>query len=275
MEERLVIALMYFEDMSFREAAGALEWSTSKTVRRQRSALNSLRDFLGVEDSDQLQLDVGALALLSVGGASSFPQPRGGVLALPEKAANLAANAWLRGHDLARRFIGGGGDAAGALASGGAGRAAGVCATAVALACLAGSSTVVGPLSQGGVDLGNSAASHSSDRPDGLQPAHNISEPSELAVQVAPSTGPDDGAQKDRADRRSLKRRPALTDPLPATPNQQAETEFRLDAGGAGTPVTPAPPPPRSDQQAAASPEAGTPPATSSERPKSGSEFGL
>lgn len=153
-EQRQLVALTYFEEMSVREAARYLKWHPSKAQRCHASALKCLHKALGVKSSDQLQVEVGLIAWLSVAGAgSAFHLPAGFEAAL-EKAGHGATGLWARAHDLARRFhLGGGSDAAGAVTSSGAGRAAGVCASAVAVACFAGAAGVVGPGVGGGIGL--------------------------------------------------------------------------------------------------------------------------
>lgn len=153
-EQRQLIALTYFEEMSVREAARYLQWHPSKAQHRHESALKNLYKALGVESSDQLQIEIGMAAWLSVAGAgSAFHLPAGFEAAL-DKAGHGASGLWARAHDLVRRFnLGGGSDAAGVAASGGAGRAVGVCATTVAVACFAGAAGVVGPGVGGGIGL--------------------------------------------------------------------------------------------------------------------------
>jgi hypothetical protein len=84
-----------------------------------------------------------------------------------DRAGHGASGLWGRLQDLARRLgVGGGGEAATAVASNGAGRAAGVCAAGLAAVCLAGAGTgIVGP-GIGAIDGGQQSA-----------PAHQEQEP--------------------------------------------------------------------------------------------------
>ncbi|HEY2333646.1 MAG TPA: sigma factor-like helix-turn-helix DNA-binding protein [Solirubrobacterales bacterium] len=157
-EQRQLLALMYFEGMALAEAARYLGWHESKARRCHTAAKKRLYRFLAVKSSDDLE--VGLAAWLSFAGSRSLHLP-GGVEAALDKAEHGASGLWARGHELARRFnLGGGSDAAGAVASSGAGRTAGVCAT-VAVACVAGASGVVGPGIGGGIGLlGDHSHSH-------------------------------------------------------------------------------------------------------------------
>lgn len=151
-EQRQLVALMYFEDKSLAEAARHLGWHESKARRCHEAARKRLFRFLAVKSSDELVVEIGFFAWLSFVGSGSLHLP-GGFEAVLDKAGHEANGLWARAHDLARRFNGGGGnDAAGAAATSGAGRAAGVCAT-VAVACVAGASGVVGPGVGGGINL--------------------------------------------------------------------------------------------------------------------------
>lgn len=153
-DQRKLIALTYFEGMSVREAGRYLNWHASTAQRCHEAALRNLRRRLPVSSSDELEVDVGLIAWLSFASAGSAFHLPGGFEAVLEKAGHGASGLWARMHDLARRFtVGGGSDAAGAVASSGAGRAAGVCATGVAIVCFAGASGIVGPGVGGGIGL--------------------------------------------------------------------------------------------------------------------------
>lgn len=146
-DQRRLVWLMYLEGMSIREAKSHLQWSHGKTQRCYEAVLREIRRRLPVRSSDELEIDIGVAAWISLAGAAGATHLPAGFEAVLEKAEQGATGLWARAHDLARRFtIGGGGDAAGAVASSGAGRAAGVCATGLALACVAGGATgVIGP----------------------------------------------------------------------------------------------------------------------------------
>jgi RNA polymerase sigma factor (sigma-70 family) len=145
-DQRKVIALTFFEDMSVREAARHLGCSASSVQHRRETALRTLRRFLPVRSGDELVVDIGMAAWLAIAADRSGIHLPAGFEAVIDKAGHGATGLWGRVQDLARRFGGGGGEAASAVASSGAGRAAGVCATGLAVVCIgAGTSGLVGP----------------------------------------------------------------------------------------------------------------------------------
>jgi len=150
-EERRLLELAYFEDMPVREAARELHWHPSKAQRCHKAAREHLHQLLGVDSLDELEIVVGLAAYISLAEKGSTLHLPAGVEAVVETVSRGIDHGWARAQDLARRFPFGGGAEPSATAAlgGGAGRAAGVCASA-ALACLA--SGVVGP-GVGGVNL--------------------------------------------------------------------------------------------------------------------------
>jgi RNA polymerase sigma factor (sigma-70 family) len=150
-EERRLLELAYFEGMAVREAARELHWHPSKAQRCHEAARKHLHQLLGVDSLDELEIIVGLAAYISLAEKATAPQLPAGVEAAVETVGRGIGHSWARAQDLTRRFpFGGGAEPSATAALGGsAGRAAGVCATAV-LACLA--SGVVGP-GVGGVNL--------------------------------------------------------------------------------------------------------------------------
>jgi RNA polymerase sigma factor (sigma-70 family) len=148
--ERRLLELAYFEGLAVREAARHLHWHPSKAQRCHEAARRRLHELLGVESLDDLELDIGLAAFLSlIGGGSRVHWPAG-LEGAVDAIGRAGSYAWARAGDLARRLpFGGGAEPSTAALGSTAGRAAGVCASA-ALACLA--SGVVGP-GVGGVDL--------------------------------------------------------------------------------------------------------------------------
>jgi RNA polymerase sigma factor (sigma-70 family) len=155
--QRQVIALTYFEGMSVREAARQLDWHPSKAQYAHKTAIKSLFEHLGVTSSDQLTVEIGLAAFLTFGARDGLGSLPAGVEAVIDRAGHGATGIWGRLQEAARRFGGGGaGDTAGAIASSGAGRAAGVCAAGVAAVCL-GTAGVIG-----GVGIGGGGGQHTS-----------------------------------------------------------------------------------------------------------------
>jgi RNA polymerase sigma factor (sigma-70 family) len=145
-DQRKVIALTFFEDMSVREAARHLGCSASSVQHRRETALRTLRRFLPFRTGDDIVIDFAMACWLSLAVERSGFQLPAGFEAVLDRAGHGASGLWGRAQDLARRLtVGSGTDTATAVASGGAGRAAGICATA-AIVCLAGAgSGLVGP----------------------------------------------------------------------------------------------------------------------------------
>ncbi|HEY5709360.1 MAG TPA: sigma-70 family RNA polymerase sigma factor [Solirubrobacterales bacterium] len=156
-EERQLLELAYFEGMAVREAARQLHWHPSKAQRCHEAAREHLHQLLGVDSLDELEIIVGLAAYISLAEKASAPHLPAGVEAVAETVSRGFEHGWARAQDLARRFpfSGGAEPSATAALGGGAGRAAGVCATA-ALACLA--SGVVGPGVGGLIDGGSAPA---------------------------------------------------------------------------------------------------------------------
>lgn len=145
--QREVIALTFFEEMSVREAARLLGCSASSVQHRRETALETLRRFLPFRSGDDIVVDVAMACWVSLALERSGLHLPAGFEAVIDRTGHGASGLWGRVQDLARRFgVGGGGEAATAVASSGAGRAAGVCAAGFAAVCLAGAGTgIVGP----------------------------------------------------------------------------------------------------------------------------------
>lgn len=144
--QRKAVALVFFEDMSWREAAEQLGWTPSKFQHHYEKAMEHLRRFLAVKSSDELAIDLGMAAWVSCAGASAHRLP-GGFEAVLDKTSEGASGLWGKVHELARRLTpggGGSGEQISVFASSGGGRALGTCAT-VAVACVVGGAAVVGP----------------------------------------------------------------------------------------------------------------------------------
>jgi DNA-directed RNA polymerase specialized sigma24 family protein len=144
-DQRRLLAASYFEGFTVRKAARRLRWHPSKAQRAHEGAKRRLHKLLGVDSLDELQIEIGLAAYLSIAAEASGLQVRAGVEAMVELAGRGAMDLWARAQDLARRFPFGGSaePSTTAVLGGTAGRAAGICATA-AVACIA-AAGVVGP----------------------------------------------------------------------------------------------------------------------------------
>jgi RNA polymerase sigma factor (sigma-70 family) len=144
LNQRRLLALSYFEGFTVREAGRRLHWHSSKAQRAHEGAKQRLYELLGVESIDDLVIEIGLFAYLSlaVDRSTDLTLPPG-IEGAVEMIGRGASSAWARAQELARRLpLGSGAEPSTGAALGGAGRAAGICATA-ALACVA--SGVVGP----------------------------------------------------------------------------------------------------------------------------------
>jgi RNA polymerase sigma factor (sigma-70 family) len=88
-EQRRVLALSYFEENTVREVGRHLRWHPSKAQRAHESAKRRLHELLGVESSDDLEVEVGLAGFLSVAEVST----RGGASGAFERAGEKTAEA--------------------------------------------------------------------------------------------------------------------------------------------------------------------------------------
>jgi len=169
--QRQALSLYYFSEKSTREGAKALGWSEPTFRRRRDSALRALRERFGVieipepEQGDQLAIEIGLAAWISLAGAQSLLASIGNQLAAAADAVRGGLGALAdRVRDYTTRILSSGsGEGIVNVTGGPAGKAAGLCGAAVAAAvCVTG---VVGP-GIGGVDL-----IHESSKPP-APPAH-------------------------------------------------------------------------------------------------------
>jgi RNA polymerase sigma factor (sigma-70 family) len=64
--QRRLLALSYFEGLTVREAARHLHWHSSKAQRAHENAKRKLEELLGVSSADDLAVDIGVAAYVSV-----------------------------------------------------------------------------------------------------------------------------------------------------------------------------------------------------------------
>jgi RNA polymerase sigma factor (sigma-70 family) len=156
-DQRTLIELAYFEGLSVREAGRVLGWHSSKAQRTHESALRRLREALGLSDLDELEVEIGLAAWVSLSAGKQVLPAVPGLDTLAEAGSRGAHGVWAKGHELARRVLLGAGEPSSAMAAGAGARAAGVCGAAAAAVCLAGG--VVGP-GVGGVAAGLGRGQH-------------------------------------------------------------------------------------------------------------------
>lgn len=289
--ERKLLALVYFGEMTVKDAGRQLGWSPSSAVRHQRSALAKLQALLG--ERSLLGVEIGAPAFV----ASEYPLPKGQLGlwfdAVSSSIRELVTWATQRTGPMA--------EAGNAIAVSGAGSsagrtAAGICGLTVA-ACLTGVAAVVGP----GVPAIDIAG-----RPQGPQPeAVREVEPSPAPRTAVPGIGSGVGSLTDStrspgpaAPRASMLARKRRWDPAgpadretsradaePADPSpEQTVSEFGVEGSGSeareasvDTPPSTAPIAPAapafSGSGGSSSPSSGA--AGSGSARSAGSEFGM
>lgn len=142
-EQRQALSLYYFEEHTTREGARALQCSEPTFRRRLNSALQVLRERFGIpvpEPDDRLATEIGLAAWVSLAGARVIPTrgPLDQLIATFDALRGAVSGVGRRARDLlSRLFASGGGEGAGALASGPLGKAVGVCTGALAVCVVA------------------------------------------------------------------------------------------------------------------------------------------
>ena len=283
-EELQVIALTYFEGMTIREAGRTLRWYSKKAIRRHSSALRRLHELLGVEEADQLAIEIGAAAWALAFAARDIDPARGFVGRLAEMAGEAILEPPRQLHELARRLIPGR-SAAESLGAAGARSAevggggifaagtAGICGAAAAT-CLA-----VGVLAHGGGDTPREE--HHAHR----TPAAKVTVPPSPAMvdRAGEPATQGKGSSVDRSRRKTQRRHAAKARAIDAaregtgeasgsSPRQVVEAEFDPLSGG-GEPAQSAPAPEAAPEPSRTPAEHTSPPPASGKQVEA--EFGL
>jgi RNA polymerase sigma factor (sigma-70 family) len=280
-KEIKLLALVYFEDNSIREAGRKLGWQKSAADRHHNTAMKKLRALVGDDRSLFNPAPLGLAAYLACRGdrfsrlLDTAVTPVRELLAVGAELASLAGR---RIGDLARA-LSPLSDAGTAAASSGVGRAAGVCgAGIVALVCV-GAVAVVSPGLNGAHRQHRPASPRQVKEP--ARPPGSLSSPvaaTELPSPELPTPAPVKSAKPSQAKvskRPQSERKPARVRAAPQATPEQTQSEFGIDSGaGTTSESTPAP---------AAAPESTTPappsssPATPSKPSGSSAtrEFGL
>jgi RNA polymerase sigma factor (sigma-70 family) len=187
--QRQALSLYFFEELSTRAAADALKVSEPTFRRRRDSALRALRERLGIPEpasGDALAIEIGLAAWLSLAIGDSSASLGTHISAAFDGMGRGVSAIFGRGRDLAVRLLSsGGGEGVGGVAGSPAGRAAGVCATAL-VACAA--SGVVGP-GIGGIDLVDGGGHAGTASQQATKPARAI--PPQTATTPQPQASPE------------------------------------------------------------------------------------
>jgi RNA polymerase sigma factor (sigma-70 family) len=260
-DEQALIYLVYFEDLSGREAGRRLGWSPSKALRCHRAALKNLKQSLGVDRLDELELPIGLAVWLALSSSHGVLDLPGGSEALAEKAVHAAGRTWARIQDLGRKIhLGGGSDAAGAVATSGGGRSVGAC-IAVAAACVAGAGAVGPGLGGvalfGGHDSGGQAAIPTPPRNDLKDMRSQTSEESPPVQPVAEKSGAEAtsnpspprrltsastarSAESKQVQQQTDAFARAASEPAPSTPSSESASSSELASPPSSASTTPA-----------------------------------
>ncbi len=265
-KERKLIYLSYFNGLDVKAAGSRVGWRKSAAHRHHEAALDRLRSILG---KDFAILDVAFLAwiLEETDAAQHAPDFLAAALDTGREAiafiSHKAAEVWRRLSPL--------GDPANASVASTGARVSGACATAVAVACLAGS--VIGP----GITA-LQPAPQPAPKPSGSK--SSSSEESATAATAPVETAADEQARPTDAARRPAAERttkaresspaatePSLTDSRPESPAstptpassvpRQTSTEFGIENSGPEPSPAPAPAPASHSPAVADSSEAG------------------
>lgn len=246
-KERKLVALVYFEGFSIREAGRLLGWGKSAVDRHHRSAMERLHALVG---GDRTVFSPATLLLAAWAALKGAGKRAVEVTTAPFRRA--------AGHlsELAGR-IAPYSDTAGAAASSGAGRAAGYCAAGVlAVACGLGAAGVVGPETIGGAaSVTPKIRSEHSDasRPAALPVPHPVpsssargqqakAQPRQVSrSQSTPTVEASEPAPVQRSERRRTESAPAA----PAATHNETEETFGIEESSspssAPAPARPAP----------------------------------
>jgi RNA polymerase sigma factor (sigma-70 family) len=279
-KERKMLALVYFEEHSIREAGRKVGWQKSAADRHHDAALEKMRALLGADRSLLSPASLGLGSWVIAWGEGHRPLNAALDTALTPGREALAAGAELlsaslhRGSGLLQRlspFA----DPSGAAVAGGGGRALGACGAAVAAVVCGIATSGVAPWVDGGI----AARSQPPSKPTVAQPTRDS-----LAPTPTPGARASEMVRSRRTQSAATNSTPSLQGkPGPAEfPTRQKATtretinEFGVEAGAApeassaAAPESTASPVP----SAASRPGSG-PSASSSPDSSAGPEFGL
>ena len=100
-DQRTLIELSYFEGMSVREAGRFLGWHSSKAQRTHEAALGRLREVLGISDVDELAIEIGLAAWVSLAaGKPVLASIPAGLEAAADAGGQAASGFWARAQEL-------------------------------------------------------------------------------------------------------------------------------------------------------------------------------
>ena len=285
--ERKLMAFVYFDGKSIRDAGRRLGWGKSSADRHHQAALEKLHELL---DRSLLSPEIPIPAYIVARHWQNSP------LRAAERWVQGAGETVADGLMLGSGRVGQAAEGASAAATSGAGRtAAGVCGAAIAV-CLTGAATgVVGP-GVGAVGLGQeapgpapkhraasreAAAEVQSGTTPILPDRAATAEPDTAARSIARQPGAGGGSPTVTAGREpeARERRSGSAPSAPAATPKEVVNEFGVEGGGeseSSGESAPAPSPaPAPSRPAAESPSSGSGSSGSSGASSTGSEFGM
>jgi RNA polymerase sigma factor (sigma-70 family) len=278
-----LLALVYFEDHSIREAGRKLGWQKSAADRHHKAALEKLRALVGDDRSLFSPAPLGLAAYLACRGdrvsrlVDAAPTPARELMAIGTEVASAGAR---RLGDLARA-VSPFSEAGTAAASGGVGRVVGACgAGIVALVCV-GAASVVAPGLDGSHRSHRPASPHQTKGPipESTTVAPAVTTPG-LTTLALPTPQPVERAAPSRvtaAQRPQAEKKRSQPDRAPQATPQQTQSEFGIESGSGST-SEPAPAPtPQATPKSATDPPSPSP-APQASKPSGSSatrEFGL
>lgn len=275
-KEVKLLALVYFEDNSIREAGRKLGWQKSAADRHHNTAMEKLRALVGDDRSLFSPATLGLAAYLATRGEwglrrlDSALTPGREAVAI---VAELGSSSARRLGELARS-LSPLSDASAAAASSGAGRTVGVCgAGLIALVCV-GAASVVGPGPNDPQRPHRPGGSRQAKGP--MRPPARIAPPVTTAQLSTPELPEPEPARRSeparlRAAQRPLARERRAPTSAPQATSRQVQDEFGIESGLDPAPQpAPAPKPDPLPQSPVTSPP--DPPASS--RPESSQSSG-
>ena len=282
-KEVKLLALVYFEDNSIREAGRKLGWQKSAADRHHNTAMEKLRALVGDDRSLFSPATLGLAAYVACRGGRASRlldaalAPFRGLTAI---GAELTSATGRRVAELARA-LSPFSDAGTAAANSGVGRAAGVCGAGIVTLVCVGAASVVAP------GLTSAPRSH---RPANSRQVKGPARPpatappavttTELPAPALPTPGPVEQAQPSKvkaAKHPQAEKQHARAARAPKATARQTANEFGVESGSGSVPeAAPAPAPESAPQTSSSSPSSSSSPEPS--KPSGSSttrEFGL
>jgi RNA polymerase sigma factor (sigma-70 family) len=276
-KECKLLALVYFEGHSIREAGRKVGWQKSAADRHHGAALERLRALVGDRSLlSPASLGLAAWAVAKGEGRRHWRAPLESILDAARQVAVVGGETLMsaahRAAELWRRVMPFS-EPANAVAASGAGRAVGYCGAAVgALVCGLAATGVIGP----GVGVGGAERTVPAKLRE-AKPARQASAPASSVGEGSAQSG-SEASSRDRSEATatgSRSRRKRQRQIAPKATTKQTVEEFGVDRGGAENTEAETSPEARGGESSAPAPSSQPSPAPQSPRSAASSEFGL